>query len=66
VSVSDHLPRLNTSHNVFNVKEGTAESVCDTPMYYFKALESVKANEATGLDNILVWVFKKANVLAPQ
>ena len=53
VSVSDHLPRLNKSHNVFDVNEELPDqyviSVCTT----FKALESVKANKATGPDNIL-------------
>ena len=37
-------------------------SVCTT----FKALESVKANKATGPDNILEWVLRNySNVLAP-
>ena len=37
-------------------------SVCTT----FKALESVKANKATGPDNIPAWVLRNyANVLAP-
>ena len=52
VSVSDHLPRLNKSHKMFTVNEELPDlyviSVCTT----FKALESVKANKATGSDNI--------------
>ena len=52
VSVSDHLPRLNKSHKMFNVNEELPDqyviSVCTT----FKALENVKANKATGTDNI--------------
>ena len=52
VSVSNHLPRLNKSHKVFTVNEelpGQAVlSVCTT----VKALECVKANKATGPDNI--------------
>ena len=55
VSVSDHLPRLNKSHKVFDVNEELPViSVCTT----FKALESVKANKATGPDNIPAWVLR--------
>ena len=66
VSVSDHLPRLNKSHKVFDINEELQDqyviSVCTT----FKALESVKANKATGPDNIPEWVLRNyANVLAP-
>ena len=66
VFVSDHLPRLNKSHKVFDVNEELPDqyviSVCTT----FKALESVKANKATGPDNIPAWVLRNyANVLAP-
>ena len=65
VFVSDHLPRLNKSHKVFDVNEELPDqyviSVCTT----FKALESVKANKATGPDNIPAWVLRNyANVLA--
>ena len=65
VSVSDHLPRLNKSHKVFDVIEELPDqyviSVCTT----FKALESVKANKGTGPDNIPAWVLRNyANVLA--
>ena len=60
------LPRLNKSHKVFDVNEELPDkyviSVCTT----FKALESVKANKATGPDNIPAWVLRNyANVLAP-
>ena len=52
VSVSDQLPRLNKSHSVFTVTEELQDqyviSVCTT----FKTLENVKANKATGSDNI--------------
>ena len=66
VSVSDHLPRLNKSHKVFDVNEELPDqyviSVCTT----FKVLESFKANKATGPDNIPAWVLRNyANVLAP-
>ena len=66
VSVSDHLPRLNKSHKVFDVNEELPDqyviSVCTT----FKALESGKANKATGPDNIPAWVLRNyANVFAP-
>ena len=51
-SVSDHMARLNKSHIVFDVNEELPDqyviSVCTT----FKALESAKANKATGPDNI--------------
>ena len=60
------MPRLNKSHKVFDVNEELPDqyviSVCTT----FKALESVKANKATGPDNIPAWVLRNyANVLAP-
>ena len=63
VSVSDHLPRLNKSHKVFDVNEELPDqyviSVCTT----LKALESVKAKKATGPDNIPAWVLRNyANV----
>ena len=69
VSVSDHLPRLNKIHKVFDVNEELPDqyviSVCTT----FKALESVKANKATVPDNIPAWVLRnygnKCNILAP-
>ena len=58
VSVSDHLPRLNKSHDMFTVNEEQPDqyviSVCTT----FKALESVKANKATGPDNIPAWALR--------
>ncbi|KAK2183179.1 hypothetical protein NP493_321g03002 [Ridgeia piscesae] len=63
VSVSDHLPRLNKSHKVFDVNEELPDqyviSVCTT----FKALESVKANKATGSDNIPAWVLRKLSAI---
>ena len=64
--LSDHLPRLNKSHKVFDVNEELPDqyviSVCTT----FKALESVKANKATVSDNIPAWVLRNyGNVLAP-
>ena len=60
------MPRLNNSRKVFDVNEELPDqyviSVCTT----FKALESVKANKATGPDNIAAWVLRNhANVLAP-
>ena len=66
LSASDHLPRLNKSHKVFTVNEELSDqyviSICTT----FKALESVKANKATGPDNIPPWVLRNhASVLAP-
>ena len=64
--MSDHLPRLNKIHKVFTVNEELPDqyviSVCTT----FKALESVKANKATGPDNIPAWVLRNhGNVLVP-
>ena len=66
VSVSYHLPRLNNSYKVFDVNEELPDqsliSICTT----FKALESAKANKATGPDNIPAWMLRNhANVLAP-
>ena len=44
------------------VSDQSMISVCTT----FKALESVKANKVTGLDNIPAWLLRNhANVLAP-
>ena len=66
VSVSDHLPRLNKSNKVVDVNEKLPDqyviSVCTT----YKALDSIKANKATGPDNIPAWVLRNyANVLVP-
>ncbi|KAK2189426.1 hypothetical protein NP493_107g07014 [Ridgeia piscesae] len=60
------LRYLDKSHKVFDVNEELPDqyviSVCTT----FKALESVKANKATGPNNIPAWVLRNyANVLAP-
>ena len=66
VSVSDHLPRLNKSHKVFDVNEELPDQYVISVCITFKALESVKANKATGPDNIPAWVLRNyANVLAP-
>ena len=66
VSVRDHLPRLNKSHKVFDVNEELPDqyviSVCTT----FKALESVKANKATGPDNIPAWVLRNYKCSRPS
>ena len=65
VSVSDHLPRLNKSHKVFDVNEELPDQYVITVCTNFKALENVKANKATGPDNIPAWVLRNyANVLA--
>ena len=67
VSVSDHLPRLNKSHKVFDVNEELPDQYVISVCITFKALESVKANKATGSDNVPAWVLiNYANVLAPQ
>ena len=64
--VSDHLPRLNKSHKVFDVNEELPDQYVISVCITFKALESVKANKATGPDNIPAWVLRNyANVLAP-
>ena len=66
VSVSDHLPRLNKNHKVFDVNEELPDQYLISVYTTFKALESVKANKATGPDNIPAWVLRNyANVLAP-
>ena len=66
VSVSDHLPRLNKNHKVFDVNEELPDQYVISVYTTFKALESVKANKATGPDNIPAWVLiNYANVLAP-
>ena len=66
VSVSNHLPRLNKSHKVFDVNEELPDQYAISVYTTFKALESVKANKATGPDIIPAWVLRNyANVLAP-
>ena len=66
VSVSDHLPRLNKSHNVFDVNEELPDQYVISVCTIFKAMESVKANKATGHDNVPAWVLRNyGNVLAP-
>ncbi|KAK2184427.1 hypothetical protein NP493_266g01005 [Ridgeia piscesae] len=60
VSVSDHLPRLNKSHKVFDVNEELPDQ------YVISVCTTFKANKATGPDNIPAWVLRNyANVLAP-
>ena len=66
MTVSDHLPRLNKSHKVFDVNEELPDQYVITVCTNFKALENVKANKATGPDNIPAWVLRNyANVFAP-
>ena len=66
VSVSDHLPRLNKSHKMFDVNEEVPDQYVISVYTTFKALESVKANRATGPDNIPAWVLRNyAKVIAP-
>ena len=52
VSVSDHLPRLNKSHKMFDVIEELPDQKVINVCTNCKALGSVKANKATGSDNI--------------
>ena len=63
VSVCEDLPRLQSSHPIFDADEPLpAEfiiSVTDTEV----ALEKVKVNKATGLDNIPPWVLKDCSHL---
>ena len=66
VSVSDRLPRLNTSHKVFTVNKELPYQYEISGCITFKTLESVKANKATGPDNIPARVLRNhANVLGP-
>ena len=66
VSVSDHLPRLNKSHKVFDVNEELPDQYVISVYTTFKALKIVTSNKATGPDNIPAWVLRNyANVLAP-
>ena len=66
LSVSDHLPRLNKSHKVFAFNEELPDQYVINECTTFKSLESVKANKATGPDNIPAWVLRDyANVVAP-
>ena len=44
VSVSDHLPRLNKNHKVFDVNEELPDQYVISVYTTFKALESVKAD----------------------
>ncbi|KAK2187075.1 hypothetical protein NP493_178g03006 [Ridgeia piscesae] len=64
VSVSGYLPRLNKSHKVLDVNEELPGQYVISLCTNFKALESVKANKATGPDNIPACVLRNhADVL---
>ena len=60
------MPRLNKSQKVFTANEELPDQYVISVYTTFKALESVKANKATGPDNIPAWVLRNhATVLAP-
>ena len=66
LSVSDHLPRLNTNHKVSTVNEEIPDQYMTSVFTTLKALESFKVNNATRPDNIPALVLRnQANVLAP-
>ena len=61
ISVSEHLPRLDRNNEAFVVKGQLPDEYVST----LQARRKVKANKATGPDNVPAWILKNhANILA--
>ena len=65
VSVMENVPRLNKDNQIFTVNEELPDQYVIV-MTTFRALQKVKANKATGPENIPAWVLRNhADILAP-
>ena len=58
VSVSYHLPRLNTNHKMFTVNKELLDQYMISVLTFLKALEGGKVNQAIGFDNIPAYVLR--------
>ena len=65
VSVSADLPRLDTTHRVFDIKEPLPAEFTIEAASTQRALQNVKCRKATGPDNIPPWMVNNyAHLLA--
>ena len=65
VSVSEHLPRLERNNEAFDVEGQLPDEYVIDLTTTLQALRKVKANKATGPDNVPAWILKNhANILA--
>ena len=65
VSVSEHLPRLDRNNEAFDVEGQLPDEYVIDLTTTLQALRKVKANKATGPDNVPAWILKNhANILA--
>ena len=64
VSVSEHLPRLDRNNEAFDVDDQLPDEYVIDLTTILQALRKVKANKATGPDNVPAWILKNhANIL---
>ena len=59
LSLSDHLPRLDTDDNVFTIHEYLPNEVIISVDDTLSALRKFKTNRSTGPDNIPAWVLNE-------
>ena len=65
ISVSEHLPRLDRNIEAFDVEGHLPDEYVIDLTTTLQALSKVKANKATGPDNVPAWILKNhANILA--
>ena len=65
VSVSEHLPQLDRNNEAFDVEGQLPDEYVIDLTTTLQALRKVKANKATGPDNVPAWILKNhANILA--
>ena len=64
ISVSEHLPRLDRNNEAFDVEGQLPDEYVIDLTTTLQALRKVKANKATGPDNVPAWILKNhANIL---
>ena len=65
VTVSEHLPRLDSNNEAFDVDGQLPDEYVIDLTTTLQALRKVKTNKATGPDNVPAWILKNhANILA--
>ena len=65
ISVTEHLPRLDRNNEAFDVEGQLPDEYVIDLTTTLRALRKVKANKATGPDNVPAWILKNhANILA--
>ena len=67
MSASENVLRLNKDNQIFTVNEELPDQYAISVMTTFRTLQKVKANKATGPDNIPPWVLRNhADIIAPR